>query len=197
MKNQKNKYYVGAIINGVEILELDKEKTTKKAKYWKCACSQCGAIRSVRSDRIGTVCVSCGAKNRRAKVKNTVRDDLTGKIFGCLEVVEKSKRSNYWLCKCLKCGTYKEIFRGNLTQGTSKSCGCIKSWGEEVIAYVLNNQKIIYQKEYSFSDLLSDKNRPLRFDFAIFNQSNGLFCLIEFDGRQHYEYDENWNKSFE
>ena len=197
MKNPKDKYFVGVIINGVEILEQDLEKSTKKARYWKYACPGCGAIKSARSDRLGALCISCGAKQRRAKVQNTVRDSLIGKEFGYLKVIGKSEKSNYWICECQKCGTVKEVFRGNLTQGVSKSCGCINSWGEEIIAYVLNNQDIKYQKEYTFSDLYSDKNRPLRFDFAIFNQDNKLICLIEYDGRQHYEYQENWKHSIE
>ena len=195
MANPKDKYYVGAIVNGVEILELDEEKTTSKARYWKCACPGCGIIKSTRSDRIGSLCVSCGAKQRRARVKQTVRDDLIGQEFGYLLVIGKSNKSNYWICQCKKCGTIKEVFRGNLTQGLSKSCGCVNSWGEELIAYVFNNQNIKYKKEYTFSNLRSDKNRPLRFDFAIFNDIDELICLIEYDGRQHFQYDENWKHS--
>ena len=178
-----DKYYIGAIINGVEILELDLEKTTTKARYWKYRCPECGIIKSARSDRVGAKCRSCSNKENRKKVINIIRDNLIGKTFGYLKVIDKSNKPNYWLCECQNCGTIKEVFRGNLTQGMSKSCGCINSWGEELIAYVLNNQNINYQKEYTFSNLRSDKNRPLRFDFAIFNQNNELMCLIEYDGR--------------
>ena len=187
------KYHTGAIINGVEILELDLERTTSKARYWKYKCPGCGQIKSARSERVGQLCISCGAKQRRTKVKNTVRNDITGQTFGYLKVIGKSKKSNYWTCQCEKCGTIKDVFRGNLTQGASRSCGCVNSWGEEIIAYVLNNQQIIYQKEYKFADLLSDKDWQLRFDFAIFNQTNELICLIEFDGDQHFKFSENWD----
>ena len=31
-----------------------------------------------------------------------------------------------------------------------------------------------------------------RFDFAVFN-NNQLYCLIEYDGRQHFSFKDNWN----
>lgn len=192
------KYHTGAIINGVEILGIDLEKTTPKDRYWFYKCPNCGKVKSAKSSRIGTKCVSCGQKTRDKTTYNAkVADDLTGKIFGYWKVIQKSEKANYWLCECQKCLTQKEIFRGNLIQGKSKSCGCIRSWGEEIIAWVLNNQQIKYQKEYSFSDLISDKKRKLRFDFAIFDKKEQLCCLIEFDGRQHYEYQDNWHQSIE
>lgn len=40
--------------------------------------------------------------------------------------------------------------------------------------------------------MITDKNHHPRFDFGIF-KNNKLFCLIEYDGRQHYSFDKNWN----
>ena len=45
---------IGDIINGVEILDLDLERTNNKAKYWKYKCPKCGKIKSARTDRIGS-----------------------------------------------------------------------------------------------------------------------------------------------
>ena len=44
-----------------------------------------------------------------------------------------------------------------------------------------------FQEEYSFPDLVSSSGRPLRFDFAIFDDNGDLDFLIEFQGIQHYE----------
>ena len=44
-----------------------------------------------------------------------------------------------------------------------------------------------YKEEYSFSDLVSSSGRPLRFDFAVFDDNGELDFLIEFQGIQHYE----------
>ena len=56
--------------------------------------------------------------------------DLTGKRFGKLTVVEvsgKNKYGNYmWVCRC-DCGNItKPILNTLLTQGKTRSCGCIE-----------------------------------------------------------------------
>lgn len=57
------------------------------------------------------------------------RDDLTGKVFGRLTVIEfshKNKHGNlHWKCKC-ECGTEKVVSAGDLRSGHVKSCGCLK-----------------------------------------------------------------------
>ena len=53
--------------------------------------------------------------------------------------------------------------------------------------------KLNFKSQYYFSDLVSKKNIPLRFDFAIFKNTE-LLCLIEYQGEQHYIYKEKgWN----
>jgi ribosomal protein S27E len=55
------------------------------------------------------------------------KNDLTGKVFGRWTVIKldrKEKRSSFWEVKC-ECGTIKVVYRGSLTTGRSKSCGCL------------------------------------------------------------------------
>lgn len=190
-------FKVGDIIRGVELLELDEEKTTKKEKYWKCKCPTCGEIYSFRSGHVGNQCASCGAKQRRSKrITSCVIDDLTGREFGYLLVLGKAPKSNFWHCKCQLCGTEKDIFRGSLINGDSKSCGCMKSWGETQLIYLLSKYHLSYKREISFPDLLGTKGGHLRFDFGIY-QGDKLQCLIEYDGQQHYEYSGNWHNEEE
>ena len=42
------------------------------------------------------------------------------------------------------------------------------------------------REEYSFKDLVSLTGRPLRFDFAVFDDEGEIDFLIEFQGKQHY-----------
>jgi len=57
------------------------------------------------------------------------------------------------------------------------------SLGEYAIYDYLNKNKIDFEREMKFKDLVSPKNKQLRYDFYI--KSHNL--LIEFDGKQHFE----------
>ena len=89
-------------------------------------------------------------------------------------------------CRCI-CGKEIVVANTELRRMHVASCGCkAKSVGELKIIELLLKYNILFQEQYSFSDLIG-KSAPLRFDFAIFNNDNQLFCLIEFQGEQHYK----------
>ena len=54
--------------------------------------------------------------------------------------------------------------------------------GEERIIYILNKEKIFFEREKTFIDL---RKRKLRFDFYIKNL-DGMPAIIEFDGEGHF-----------
>lgn len=189
-------FKIGDIVKGVELLALDEEKSTPKEKWWKYKCPNCGNIKSARSSRVGSLCQSCSAKqNREKRITSCISDDLTGKVFSYWKVLNKAPKANYWTCYCQNCGTIKDVFRGSLINGNSKSCGCVKSWGEQQIIYWLNYFNISYKKEITFNNLLGLGRNNLRFDFGIYDKNDKLICLIEYDGRQHDTFENNWNLS--
>ncbi len=61
------------------------------------------------------------------------------------------------------------------------------SRGEIKIEEILTEAELNFKEEYSFPDLNSSNGRPLRFDFAVFDDSGELDFLIEYQGIQHYE----------
>lgn len=61
------------------------------------------------------------------------------------------------------------------------------SRGQIKIEEILKKAGLPFVEQYSFSDLLSSNGRPLRFDFAVFNDEQQLQFLIEFQGIQHYQ----------
>ena len=61
------------------------------------------------------------------------------------------------------------------------------SRGEIKICEILDAAGLNYQEEYSFPDLVSSSGRPLRFDFAVFDDDGELDFLLEYQGIQHYE----------
>lgn len=89
---------------------------------WKCKCS-CGTIRSVsRYDLITGGSTNCGCKRMQ---------DLTDRTFGRLHVIELSRKDRgiiYWKCQC-SCDAHNivEVSTGNLLNGGTKSCGCLKN----------------------------------------------------------------------
>jgi hypothetical protein len=100
------------------------------AAYWICKCD-CGKTKSIRGDglRNGTV-INCGCEKKKKIFKNL---DMVGKRFGRLTVLERDMSkpsgrgySSYWVCKC-DCGKIKTISQSCLSQGKTKSCGCLRS----------------------------------------------------------------------
>ena len=61
------------------------------------------------------------------------------------------------------------------------------SRGEIKISEILDMNDMIFKEEYSFDGLRSPNGRPLRFDFAVFDDEGNLDFLIEFQGKQHYQ----------
>ena len=67
-----------------------------------------------------------------------------------------------------------------LTTKSQLSCGCIKSYPEEIIANFLDQHGILYERQKTFENCV-DKGLLL-FDFYI----NSRRCAIEYDGELHY-----------
>ena len=171
----------------LKVLELVGAKGNDRGMHWKCQCD-CGNIVEVagRDLRQGKT-QSCGCLMNEARGQSLVVDE-TGKIYGRLTVIERVKEQTgkaRWICQC-ECGNIAIVNGADLRTGRVLSCGCISSWGEQQILSILQNNNIAYKKEKTFIDLISTKGGYPRFDFAIYND-NGLCCLIEYQGIQHYK----------
>ncbi|MCU9614895.1 hypothetical protein OEV98_15225 [Caldibacillus lycopersici] len=86
--------------------------------------------------------------------------------------------------KCLECGYIGE----KSWKSAKNGYGCLacspSSVGEKMIAEWLLQKKIKHIRQYRINECRN--NKPLPFDFAVFDSQNHLFCLIEFDGEQHF-----------
>lgn len=180
----------GKIFGKLTVLSKNNEFGDSNHSYWDCQC-ECGKVTTVRRDAlIEGKTKSCGCNSyRMAGIKNM--DDLTGKKFGKLTVINRdfertdASKQAFWWCVC-DCGEKISVGRGSLKSGATRSCGCLKSKGEEKISQILNDNKIPHIKGYTFDDLKGKKNK-LKFDFAIFDSFQSLICLIEFQGIQHFQ----------
>lgn len=70
----------------------------------------------------------------------------------------------------------------------------MESKGEQLIRSILEKEGVFFYKEYSFPQLKSFKQQPLRFDFAVFENEKVKF-LIEWQGEQHYSFVEHFSKN--
>ena len=61
------------------------------------------------------------------------------------------------------------------------------SRGEIKIEEILQQAGLPFEEEYIFPELVSSSGRPLRFDFAVFDDDGDIDLLIEYQGIQHYE----------
>lgn len=158
---------------------------------WKCMCD-CGneyvtATESLRNGRTQ----SCGClRSEQVADRNKANTiNLIGQRFGKLTVIKQvaSKRGHScWLCQC-DCGNTKEVCSTELKNGDTLSCGCLRSsFGESVIEHILQENNILYKKEYEFADLVSANGTPLRFDFVIFSENKEIVRIVEYDGEQHF-----------
>lgn len=204
----KAKDETGNIYGYLTVIERVHNSPEGKA-MWLCKC-KCGnkVIVSGKNLRSGNT-KSCGCYQKEmATTSNLIRGkDLTGRRFGKLTVIKEDgfikkkdgRRARLWLCQC-DCGNTCSIQHQYLTGGDTSSCGCLNSKGNMIISNILTLKRVNYSREYSFKDLLSDKDYPLRFDFAILNNDNTVKCLIEYQGDIHYKTrDDGWNtqESFE
>lgn len=168
------------------------ENTREGRAQWLCQC-KCGKTCIILGKHLRSGNTkSCGCLQKERAIQSNINrvDSIIGKQFGKLTVIKENgfifknsgKRVRTYLCHC-ECGNDAIVEHQYLTYGDTTSCGCLRSKGEYQIEAILKQFDVPYQKEYIFSDLFDIL--PLRFDFAIF-KNNQLFCLIEYQGEQHY-----------
>lgn len=117
-----------------------------KDKYnyalWECKCD-CGNITTANTTDLKTGRKkSCGCLRKQ----QGPREDLTGRIFGKLTVIEVAGRlktgHTLWRCKC-DCGN-EIVVRGSLlTHGHTKSCGCISRTHEDLTGRKIGRLTVI------------------------------------------------------
>ena len=173
-----------------------KAKTKIRCSLCQCDCKK-QTVKYIQNANLrkGTS-LSCGClRSEQLAIKNAESSSVKiGNKYGKLTVIQdlgmrpqpsRNKNERWSLCQC-SCGSEPIEVKNNMLQnGWKKSCGCLQSQGEFVIEKILKDNNINFIKEYKFSDLLGGRGGSLRFDFAIFENTE-LKYLIEFDGRQHY-----------
>ena len=180
---------IGEVFGKLTVIE--QAPSANGRRQWRCQC-ECGKITIASTTALrGGDTLSCGclALKRKGNTTNHTNkggrkpEDLTGKVFGNLTVLEitpeRKNNSVVWKCQC-SCGNITYATATSLKNKGTQSCGCIHSFGEQHITALLQQNNINFLREYNVK--INGANR--RFDFAII-ENNKITRLIEFDGPQH------------
>ena len=174
------------------LLVLKRAPNKNGRTAWNCVCD-CGKEIIVigKSLRDGNT-KSCGCLHRETVSKNFSKN-ITNQRFGNLVAIkptnERRHGSIIWECLC-DCGNTHYTSTELLLSGHCKSCGCIRSHGNQKIKEILQSANFNFISEYQ----IRINNINYYYDFAIIN-NNKVACFIEYDGELHFEYKENrgWN----
>lgn len=149
-----------------------------------CNCLICGRKWSPTTTSLttGRNCPKCAGKEKKTtdefvsemKVKNP-NLEILGEYDGNKESIETL---------CLKCKHTWYPKPSDLLSGYG--CPkCNESKGEKSISVFLENHEIKNTPQYKIEECKNIFVLP--FDFAIFDKFDNLFCLIEYQGEQHYK----------
>ena len=168
-------------------------KPNSKKTWWLCKC-ECGNICEARADALKSERKkSCGClnKEKQQELKNYNIKDITNNRYGKLVAIKSTGKtresggSYLWECQC-DCGNITYASVSDLNSGNTTSCGCTReSYGEQKIGELLIKNNIKFETQKTFKDLISSRNKKLKFDFYCYIDNEEV--AIEFDGPQHYE----------
>ena len=109
---------------------LKRVKGDSRYATWECRCD-CGNYIYAESRKLQSgKLISCGCvKNENTKKRaGRKAEDLTGRVYGRLTVLERIENRNsmvMWKCRC-SCGQTTTASSQDLTMGLKKSCGCLR-----------------------------------------------------------------------
>lgn len=194
-RHERHKDYSGCIINEIEILHRTDDEIDDKGNHfihYMCKCPFCDNLFDSRINNIKSGnTTGCGCT--RYQYVHII--DLTGQNFEFCHVnkrvedqIQPSGGSRVmYECVCT-CGKLFTEWAFRILHGRA-NCGCVKqkSKGEAETEDWLIKHDISFVPEFWFYDLRSEKNRPLFFDFALFDEFDMLLGLIEYQGIQHFQ----------
>lgn len=138
--------------------------------------------------------LECVDDNYEIKESSPWMEKMRGKRKKHIKVCKKYKCQCYlcqeeYIFKSLDFEIKNDDYGINAKKGyySVARCNChkISSFQWRTVD-ILKRHNINYKVEVSFPDLVGSKNL-LRYDFAIFNADGSIKCLIECQGKQHYE----------
>lgn len=166
---------------------LSKEIHTCKKLSYICSCGNKGEV-NLQNFRRGNRCKECANERKRNNYEDIKKEF---EKYSCTLLTTKYKSSTFqkldYICSC---GNHHSIRFLSFQRGERcPQCSSI-SKGEKAILHFLETNSIQHKYQYTIKEC---KNiNPLPFDFVVFDETNSIKCLIEFDGRHHYIPIKRW-----
>ena len=171
-----------------KLTAIERVSNKNNRTYWRCSCECGNEIIVQTSDLTSGHTKSCGCLRKEGNKKI----DITNQKFGRLTAIKPTKNRIahcvIWECLC-DCGAITYVGLNDLKSANTKSCGCLKSAGEEKIAKILRENNILFNHQKRMLNCrFPDSNSCAIFDFYIETprEINGYY-LIEYDGIQHFQ----------
>ncbi len=141
----------------------------------------------------GQGCPKCGGTNKLSKedfLEKAIKIHGDKYDYSKVYYIDAHKKIKI-ICKTH--GDYTQTPNNHLNR---KGCPmCSNSRGENQISNILMCNNINFKQEYIFEDLRY--RNQLKFDFGILDENNILKFLIEYNGKQHYEYNKFFHGTME
>jgi hypothetical protein len=179
----------------LELVSTEYPETRRKNLTFKCKNCKRSFVRRWDMMRNMKHCVFCYQEtppDSRSFIKNfpDIAEEWDYDKNNGIDINKIYSASNkkYWW-KCKQCGY---SFYTKLSHRTLCNVGCAAcntSGAVKKICSILKSEHINFDIEYSFDDLFFKSDRPLRYDFAIFdNFSKNVLALVEYDDIQHEKF---------
>ncbi len=154
-------------------------------------CPKHGEFEQIATQHIGkkrTGCDKCGTDRLRSNKEEFIRKSVAihGDKYDYSKFVYVDSKTNSVII-CPIHGEFLKTPNYHLRGQGCRDCSRFKSKGERKIELVLESNNLNFKKQIYLDDCFRfTKRTKLSFDFGLYKEDE-LICLIEYDGRQHFE----------
>ena len=194
-KTRKDSYRKSTEKFKKEVYNKFKDKIIILGEYYNnkkrilCKCNKCNYKWKVAPNNliVSNGCPNCSGLLR--KTYDEIKYEVENNTNFEYELIEADNYKNIhskFTVRHKECENEFKTNWGNFVINESRCpfCSTVRSKGEEKINKWLENNNIKFERQFSFNDCIYISK--LRFDFMIYNTKNEIFCLIEYDGMQHF-----------
>ena len=161
----------------------DKVVYVKSSRKVIITCKEHGDFQQIAAEHLkGFGCSECSGLKKKTTQKFIEEANKIHNYKFNYDKVTYVSSNRKVIITCKKHGDFEQIPNDHLN-----NCGCPKcksSKGEKLIYGLLQKLDVKFETQYKFDDCINKRKLP--FDFAIY--INDKIKLIEFHGRQHYEF---------